>query len=404
MKTLKIIYKITPKLLVLIFLIAIILKSSFGKLYIEQIYPNLLLNYAFILLFYYVGLVFHEFGHLFFAKIMGGTPKRVVFGYGNLITKFNFFKIKIHIKKKLYNGGLAYSTFDSKENIKIKKIFNSSGGFITNFLLALIAFLIFGFKIEYFVDFGIYSIAGAFIITNFLKGILNLIPYKIKSEGAMQPNDGMNVWNILNNKDDFFNEINSNEFFDAYELFENGKYEQAIPIFEKFLEKKPDELSVLLNLGACYIEIIQLDKALIFLNKLEELIKNGVKFNYTHFLYVNKTYICLLKDDFENAEKYSEMAHKIAAKNMPVMLIRGASLIFTDKINKGIKILEKLVDFDTFDYTITASIFLTYAYFLKNKTKLSEKYYNYLQTNQTKIIGVNKMFYDKIIKKISNLN
>ncbi|MCT4645678.1 MAG: hypothetical protein N4A74_11885, partial [Carboxylicivirga sp.] len=49
---------------------------------------NIILNYLLIFVSFKVGIVIHEIGHLVFAKIGGGQPRRLVLGNGHELARF----------------------------------------------------------------------------------------------------------------------------------------------------------------------------------------------------------------------------------------------------------------------------------------------------------------------------
>ncbi len=402
MKKIFTILKLLPRSLYLLFLIGLLLKSSLVKPHIEQFYANIILNFAFFWLFTYFGIIFHEFGHLFFAKIFGGKPKRIILGYANLVTTMKVAGIKIYVKKKLLRGGLAFSTFSDDKKSKIQKLFHHAGGFLTNFILALIFYLIFGYEKHFMGLEQLKSLPNIFITVNFLLGVANLIPYKLKSEGAKQANDGLSFFRVLLNKTGKEeNSISENDFFEAFELMEAGKYTEAIIMYEKFIQIHPENPNILLNTSACYIGMGQFDKSYETLKKLELIAGDNEKYGYRHYIYTNLTWSALITDDTENAFKYAQKAFKIANQNMNVMLAYGSVLAFTKQFDEAVKILSKLVDFNYVNFTLQASIVLIYCFDSLNDEQNREKHFDFVRKNINKFSILDKYIYQKVTNLIN---
>jgi tetratricopeptide (TPR) repeat protein len=91
-------------------------------------------------------------------------------------------------------------------------------------------------------------------------------------------------------------------------FFTEKKYDEAISAFEQFLEKNPASYQVHLNIGNCYIQNNELDKATQEFNKILEGIKletddlRGNEIATKAMAGMGEVY--LLKGDFENAQKY----------------------------------------------------------------------------------------------------
>jgi tetratricopeptide (TPR) repeat protein len=97
-------------------------------------------------------------------------------------------------------------------------------------------------------------------------------------------------------------------FNQGNEFFAEKKYDEAISAFEQFLEKYPGSYQVHINIGNCYIQKNELDKAAQEFNKVLEGIKpekDDIRANEIAtkaMAGIGEVY--LLKGDFENAQKY----------------------------------------------------------------------------------------------------
>jgi tetratricopeptide (TPR) repeat protein len=94
------------------------------------------------------------------------------------------------------------------------------------------------------------------------------------------------------------------------EFFAEKKYDEAISVFEKFLEKNPGSSQIHINIGNCYIQKNELDKAAQEFNKVLEGIKpekDDISANeIATKAMAGMGEVYLLKGDFEKAQKYIE--------------------------------------------------------------------------------------------------
>ncbi|NRB59157.1 MAG: M50 family metallopeptidase [Winogradskyella sp.] len=151
-----------------------------GVVFLFANQPNayILLNLAATLFFIKIVVVIHEIGHLLFGKLVGGNPKRIVLGKSHQLKRFSILNVKIVLNKD-FNGGFAFVTFPKGKKTKFNQFVLTSGGFLTNFLIAYLCFIIGGFNPlflsgKYGLDFN-----STFIITNILIGVFSLIPYYV---------------------------------------------------------------------------------------------------------------------------------------------------------------------------------------------------------------------------------
>lgn len=97
-------------------------------------------------------------------------------------------------------------------------------------------------------------------------------------------------------------------FNQGNKFFAEKKYDEAISAFEQFLEKNPEFYLVYVNIGNCFIQKNELDKAAQEFNKVLEAIKlekddlKGNEIATKAMAGMGEVY--LRKGDFENAQKY----------------------------------------------------------------------------------------------------
>lgn len=139
-------------------------------------------------------------------------------------------------------------------------------------------------------------------------------------------------------------------------LFENGmlkfeeeSFEEALVLFQEFLEKTPELYHVNINIGNCYKEIREYDKALnsfqLILDKIIEE-KGSLEGSETAALAlasIGETYID--KDEFDKAKDYLEQALTVFPKD-PTMAYKVGEIYFKrGETDKGITYYQKAIEF-----------------------------------------------------------
>ena len=400
MKKIKIIWAVVPKMLVFLLGVYLFFYFTANGNKVVEIYSIAFRNLFFFFLFLYIGMIFHEIGHLLFAKLFGGVPKRIILGYGHDVTTLKILGIEIYIKKMIHRGGQAFAAFSKDKKNNTQRFFYYAGGVIVNLFFAVTFFLFFGFESGFLFSSKTSAISESIIISNALLFILNIIPYNTNSQGIKVANDGLRILNLFTKKAEWESNIEL-ELFDATELVKAGKYNEAIELLEKLLEIEPKNLLIKYNLGSVYLLILNYNKSLFYLKQVEIEIENGKKFYYEVALYVNIAWVLYLQGQTETALDYSHKAYVLGSGDYFVKLIRGGLLIETGKIDLGISILEELIDFKFTQFTFHASIFLVLAYFLKNDEKKYLKYKKYLSNLKLKLSDFDQVFLDKINKKLT---
>jgi tetratricopeptide (TPR) repeat protein len=128
-------------------------------------------------------------------------------------------------------------------------------------------------------------------------------------------------------------DVSKELFQEATTLFDGGKYSTALQLFQSFLEKNPTLFQVQINIGNCYREMGEHEKALAeyetVLDKLKE--KNpdlqGNKSVAQALTHIGETY--LMMDDMEKAQPYLEQAIEIFP-NDHALAFNVAEIYFKD--------------------------------------------------------------------------
>lgn len=379
----RLIYTLIPKSYWIGLIIGLLIRIPGGE-YI--ILSNIILNFLSIMVFTKIGVILHEIGHLLFAKIVKGQPRRLILGNGHEVTRFKLLNIKVVINTP-FRGGFAFATFKNQSFLKWRYLFFVSGGFLSNLILVFLIYQLFGFNLdslsgEYGVD-----PATAFIFSNLILIILTLIPYKVTYLGIKMPNDGQNMLMLPFKKLDKLKErINTNDLLDAYEYFEAKDYDKAIKIYESYLKTDISQLIVKINLSVMYLKKGDYLKSLDTLNSITELLDDKKNKGYKALVDNNKAWLYLIIIDIDNADRCSKIAIDLVPKEKNFQGTRGSVLIEKGEIEQGINMLTTLVDFKFVNsQTLCAAMFLCLGYNKLDNNKEVLKYHDFVNRNIGKL-------------------
>lgn len=139
---------------------------------------------------------------------------------------------------------------------------------------------------------------------------------------------------------------------DSFELFDKGnlllkekKYDEALEVFEEFNEKYPEIYQVHLNIGTCYLNRGELDRAeaefKLVLDKTLEThgdYKSDTPTSTRAFTGLGELY--LKKEDFDEAQKYFTKSLEISPEDEAAAYNVGQVFFFHQKIDEAIKYYE----------------------------------------------------------------
>jgi len=139
---------------------------------------------------------------------------------------------------------------------------------------------------------------------------------------------------------------------DSFQLFDKGnllaqegKYDEALEVFEKFLTKYPEIYQVHLNIGICYLKNGELDRAEaefnLVLDKAMETLgdyKKDATATLRAFSGLGEIYI--QKEDFETAQKYFAYALEISPEDEVAAYNVGEVFFSHQKVGEAIKYFE----------------------------------------------------------------
>ncbi|ANQ52159.1 tetratricopeptide repeat protein [Flammeovirga sp. MY04] len=326
-----------------------------------------------------LGILIHEIGHLFFAYLVGGSPRRLTLGKGFKIFDFKWRNIKIIMNSK-FNSGLANAAFNNTDNLRIKLWFYIAGGLLLNLIVAGILYLLFNFSTEF--NDGIH-VSSLIVISNLLLAISFLFPYRAQVNGLKIDSDGLSLFRIPFRKiDDLIEMSKVNDLLDAYDLMEQKKYNEAIGIYETVKRELNKVTAINTSLSICYLKLGESDKALELLEELLPHIEEENLKKFQNIIYNSLGWTYLIMDKLEEANHYSQLAYQLDSKTEDIRGTRGAVLIEKGHYLKGINLIKRDVDFNyPNSTTLMNAIYIALGYYLLGKDDKALKYRIFIVEN-----------------------
>lgn len=144
----------------------------------------------------------------------------------------------------------------------------------------------------------------------------------------------------------FFQDKASTDLFDkGNQLIEEGKYDEAVKVFEEFLVKYPEIYQTHLNIGSCFLKKGDLEKAAsefqLVLDKTFQMHGSYKKDAATSLrAFSGLGEISLKRDDFESAQKYFREALDVSPEDETAAYNVGEIFFSNQKVDDAIKYFE----------------------------------------------------------------
>ena len=361
---------------------------------------------GFNLLIFLVGVklavLIHEIGHLLFARFVGGTPRRMILGKGHKVAETKIKGVKVILNSN-FNSGLAYAAFDNLKFIRLKLLCYNSGGFLTNFFVAVWLFILFDFSTE--TSAGI-QLSSAMILANLLIGVSVLIPYHSSYQGLRYNSDGLSLLRIPFMKKTQLLELSSvNKLLDAMDLFESKKYEEAIAVYENYQLNAKEPKASNINLSIAHMKLGNYAKAIELMEELLPLVEEDPFKYFKTYIYNGIAWEYLLVNRLSEADEYSELAYKIDPNVDYIRGTRGSVLIEMGEYEEGKNLLIGDVDFNfPNSQTLAASIYVGLAFHELGEHKKAKKYIDFVKVNLELLDLDERTLYDRVMVKMEMHN
>lgn len=362
---------------------------------------DLAINLASFILFSRIAVIIHEAGHLFFGWSVGGNPKRLIFGTGQEVYRTQINEVKI-IVKTVPVGGMAICYFPDLPSMQYRYAFYAFGGVLANCLVAGLFYLIFGFNLRFvFAENGI-DVTSSVIFANSLL-VLNLLPYHTSRYGFKLPTDGLLIIQSLRGSyNEHFKYLKYNEdYYRAYELFEQRDYEEALKAYKAMHDLTPEAATPLFMMATTDMKLGRVADAIPVLLELEK--KNSPELSSQKgFLWNNLAWAYLLNNETDLAYNYSSLAIKALPKNETVNGTHGAVLVEKGNFELGKQWLSHTVSFENSNNeTLTTSIFMALGYHLNGNKKEEARHFEYVLKNENKLDMDSLIVWNRFLRRVN---
>ncbi len=394
-KSIKFIFQVNIVIFIIIFL--------FDSDTLLQIVLNITIP---IIIFNYINIYIHEFGHACAGMLVSFSINRIIIGTGKEIFRKDLGKFLLIITNN-FNGGLTYLGDVSEKYLKLRYLVFILGGVGAQVLAISLVMLIFTISIDDVINFADSSLLYIFIYSNLFMILVNIVPYYTNIGGIKYPSDGLQII-----RTPFFNEgdiqtiLATSKIIEGHELYEEKKYLAAENIFRKCASSFPKSISPKLNISCSLLKQGKLVEAQLV---LEEIIKTNNKNPYDFLIYNNLAYIYILQSDrqlLEKAEYFSNKAFKLNPNNINVLGVRGCILIEKEQITEGLKLLKPYINLNQpigdKKNTPGSFIYTAYGLYLKGDIDLSLKYIAKVERDVESLDLDYQKLFDQIIIKTNN--
>jgi len=357
-------------------------------------------------IFLYFNVYIHEFGHVLAAIVVRIPIRRVTIGNGREILRKRIGRIIVVITNG-FSGGNTFIGPISKKLFKIRCLIIFLGGVVSQLISIVLVMLIFDIQFNELINIKHLSFSHAFIYSNLLLIVLNLIPRKILISGIPVSNDGLQIIKLP-----FITSYETQEILSAgkhietYELYENKQFNEAEIGYKECIELYPIPLLPKLNLSATYIKQLKIEETIALLEPLKETYKDDP---YKFLLYNNLAWAYMLKFEeqaLEKADEYSKIAFQLCPQSQYAINTRGCVLIEKGEFEDGIGILRKTINIrkrvDKKTNNPVNFIYIAYGHYLKGEYLKALKYARKVEINSETLDLDDKQVFRHVIVKTEN--
>lgn len=201
--------------------------------------------------FWVVLTVPHELGHVLAALAVRAKVSKVTIGLGRILCKRELLGIEWEFKAIPICGSTAVGIED-KKIYRIRSFLISSGGPLVNCLFGVASLILL-----YFVSSPwLVAFTQAFMFTNILELMYNLLPTKWNTSGGSMSSDGLRLLMLpFMSKSKIDKEIEGHYAWWGYSYITKGRIEDARRIYEKGLSLFPDSAWLQRGMGRVLLEL-----------------------------------------------------------------------------------------------------------------------------------------------------
>lgn len=362
---------------------------------------NMVVSFCLIYFLAKVATFIHEAGHLIVGYWVGGTPKRMILGWGYEVHRTTWKNIKIVLKSNPM-GGVAMAIFKEMPWLRLRFAAYVLGGVFFNVLAAALVYFLFGYRSDFIMGEQGIDVASAFIFVNAIT-LVNLVPLVSSIQGYPQPTDGlMLLQTIFLSREKNFKGIEfAEEYFQIFEHMEDGNDDQAHELSLRLQQKSPNDINVLSLLASVQIKKLHLDEALQNLKRIEEEMNTKKHGKKRGLIFNSIAWIHLMKNDINEAYYYATQAINLLPKSPYVAGTYGSILVERGDIDIGIQWLVLLSSKTHINNeTLSASIYLALAYHLKDDSDKRDWYVQLVTENVDKLSKDSLLLWDRCKQKI----
>ncbi|MPM10918.1 hypothetical protein SDC9_57255 [bioreactor metagenome] len=360
-----------------------------------------IINILLFLISHRVSVILHECGHVLFTLIAGGQVKRMTLGSLHKVFQKKIGKMKLVLNSRL-TSGFVNVYFEDLKNIRVKLILVFSGGIAVNSTLVLLAWYISGFPENIFGNIHPVLCFGA---ANLYTLFLSVIPFPIKFNGIRTSNDALAIIGFLFNKNkDFRSYLYLADIYNANDLIEEKKYDEAIALLRGIQKKSNGFRSSDITISYAMLKKGEFGPALEILeNLLPDVDKKYLK-AYKYILYNNLAWNYLVMNRTAEAEKYSELAYNGSKNSDFIRGTRAAALIENGYYYMGKNIVLNYINFRFANsQNLCASMYCSLAYAGMGDWPNSEKYLRFVVNNSESLDEDEKVLFERVKNKIELL-
>lgn len=336
--------------------------------------------------------------------MVGEYPARIVLGKGHLLLRTTFFSTKVNLYSKVYSGYIL-CVFKNNRNVNPRHLIYILGGPFINIALGLLIIYTVPFTFELAQHIAFTLVFGYFQV---FVGLINLFPHGTQRNGFKTYSDGLHIWKIIRGTyEGNIAELAINHYFEGEDYFHAKSYLQAIEEFQRCLDTaqslSSDAVNAIhINIGACYHQLEQYDKATEILVEAEGKLADQPNSPLLAIVYNLYTWKYIMVDDIEQAAVYAKKAFDIMSEQEDIRLAWGMILVEKEEWHDAEYMLKPLVEFGyPVGRSILAATYLALIYHHRDQKKKKSRYLSFAERHLDQLDWQDLHVYRRVLAKIN---